>query len=103
MIDYLVGIAGGLVIGWYAREWYAIRKIEKYMTTLNDNIIEELKGKVIDITIEDQNGVIFVYKREDGSYLAHGNSMEILEDILIAKFPGMLFNAKPEDLQKLKT
>jgi hypothetical protein len=93
----------GFFLGWRMREQTAIRRIEEVTEEISQDIVEEFKSKVIDITVEDHDGVFFVYKREDGSYLAHGPSMEKLEDILTEKFPGKFFNAKPDDLEKLKS
>jgi hypothetical protein len=52
MIDYLIAIVGGIVIGWFLREWYAMRKIEKLIDSIGDNMVDEFKKKVIDITVE---------------------------------------------------
>ena len=68
MIDYLIAIAGGLLIGWYAREWYAMRKIENLMNNFGDNMLDEFKKKVIDITIEKSGDLFYVYKKDDGTF-----------------------------------
>lgn len=93
----------GFFLGWRMREQTAIKRISEVSEQIAEDMVEEFKSKVIDINVEDHDGTFFVYKREDGSYLAHGPSMEKLEDILMEKFPGKFFNAKPEDLEKLKT
>lgn len=93
----------GFFMGWRMREQTALRHLDKMADEIANDALEEFKSKVIDITVEDHDGVFYIYKREDGSYLAHGPSMEKLEDILMDKFPGKLFNAKPDDLEKLKT
>lgn len=90
-------------IGWKAREWYAHHIIDQLEKKYSDHLIETFKKDVIDIRVEDSDGSFFVYRKEDGSYLAHGETMKKLEDILNDKFPGKMFNATPEDLQKLKT
>ena len=95
--------AFGFFLGWKLREHVAVKRINEHIEEISEDIVEEFKSKVIDISVEDHDGAFFVYRREDGSYLAHGPSMEKLEDILMEKFPGKLFNAKPDDLQKLKS
>jgi hypothetical protein len=102
MTDYLVGILGGLIIGWYAREWYAMRKIKKLMNNFGDDMLDELKKKIIDITIEKSGDVFFVYRKDDGTFLAQGTDIEKLSDILMEKFPGKLFNCSSEDLAALE-
>jgi hypothetical protein len=102
MIDYLIAIVGGLIIGWFTREWYAMRKVEKLMNSFGDNMLDELKKKIIDITIEKSGDFFYVYRKDDGTFLAQGTDIEKLSDILIKKFPGKLFNCSPEDLAALE-
>jgi hypothetical protein len=102
MIDYLSAIAGGIIFGWYAREWYAMRKVEKLMDSFGDNMLDEFKKKVIDITIEKSGDLFYVYRKDDGTFLAQGTDIEKLSDILVEKFPGKLFNCSPEDLAALE-
>jgi hypothetical protein len=102
MTEYLIGIAGGLIVGWFAREWYAMRRVENLMDSFNDNMFAELKEKVVDITVEKSGDLYYVYKKDDGTFLAQGANMDILSDILTEKFPGKLFNCSPEDLATLE-
>ena len=103
MTDYLIAIVGGLLIGWYAREWYAMRKIENLMNNFGDNMLDEFKKKVIDITIEKSGDLFYVYKKDDGTFLAQGPDIDKLSDILVQKFPGKIFNCSPEDLATLES
>ena len=93
----------GLFFGWKLREHFAVRRFEQVSEEISEEIVEEFKSRVVDIAVEDHEGTFYVYNREDGTYMAHGPSMDKLEDILLEKFPGKLFNAKPDDLQKLKS
>lgn len=88
-------------MGWKLREIYAMRIMNKIMEEVAEDTVDEFKKKVINIKVEDHDGQFFVYKKDDGSYLAHGETKHKLEDILNEKFPGKLFNASPEDLEKL--
>lgn len=103
LISIIIVFLVGFGLGFKFREYIAIRKVEKFNTEFSHNFAESYKANVVEIKVEDDNGIFYVYKKEDGSYLAHGESMSILEDILNEKFPGKLFNTTPEDLQKLKT
>lgn len=102
MTDYLIAIACGIAIGWFSREWYAMRKVEKLMNSFGDNMLDEFKKKVVDITIEKSGDFFFVYRKDDGTFLAQGTDIEKLSDILVEKFPGKLFNCSPEDLAALE-
>jgi hypothetical protein len=103
LVVLTVMFALGFFVGWRAREQTAVNRIKEFEDQLNETMIEEFKSKVIDINVEDHDGVFYVYKKEDGTYLAHGPTMESLEDILTEKFPGKMFNATPDDLERLKT
>ena len=89
--------------GWKMREWQAHRIMDKMIEDISEKTVDEFKSKVINIRVEDHDGQFFVYKKDDGSYLAHGETKTKLEDILQEKFPGKFFNASPEDLEKLET
>lgn len=102
MNEYLIGIAGGLIVGWFLYEWYAMRRVENLMNSFGDNMFNELKKKVIDITVEKSGDLFYVYRKDDGTFLAQGADMDKLSDILMEKFPGKLFNCSPEDLAALE-
>jgi len=92
------------LMGWHAREYHATRVISRAMEEFTEDTIAEFKAMVITIKVEeDSNGDLFVYRKDDGSYLAHGKTKKQLEDILNEKFPGKLFNATGEDMEKLKS
>lgn len=101
MMELLL-IAIGFVVGWFLREWYAMRKIDKLIDSINGNMLDEIKKKVVDITIEKSGDFFFVYRKEDGAFLAQGTDIDKLSDILTEKFPGKLFNCSPEDLATLE-
>jgi phosphatidylserine decarboxylase len=92
-----------VVMGWKAREYQAMKAISKAVDEITENTIEEFRSKVVNIRVEDHDGQFFVYAKDDGSYLAHAKTKTVLEDILVEKFPGKLFNASPEDLEKLES
>lgn len=103
LVLIVVCLSVGFSIGWKAREIYARHVLDKFQEKYVNHITETYRKDVININVEHTDGTFFVYRKEDGSYLAHGESMTKLEDILNEKFPGKLFNATPEDLEKLKT
>lgn len=88
-------------LGWRLREAHAKMVVNKMKKEFLEEAQEEFKSSVVNIRVEDHDGQFFVYRKDDGSYLAHGETKSILEDILNEKFPGKMFNATPEDLEKL--
>ena len=101
----ILAIYGGVCffLGWRMREQVAIRTINKATEEFAENMVSEFKSKVVNIRVEDHQGQFFVYAKDDGRYLAHGETKTKLEDILNEKFPGKMFNASPEDLEKLES
>lgn len=92
----------GFVVGWFAREWYAVRKIDELIDTMNNKMVEEFKSKVVDVTVEKSNGIFYIYRKDDGTFLGQGPDIDKLSDILSEKFPGKLFNVSPEELAALE-
>lgn len=103
LIVFIMVAAIAFLFGWKAREWQATRIMNKFSEQYANNLVESFKKDVVDITVEHTDGSFFVYNRTDGTYLAHAESKTKLEDILCEKFPGKMFNATPEDLEKLNT
>ena len=92
--------------GWVTREIHAKRVVARLRQEVEEIVDEkanEFKKNVINIKVEDHDGQFFIYKKDDGSYLAHAETMSKLEDILNEKFPGKMFNATPEDLKRLES
>lgn len=101
-MEYFIAFAVAFYLGWQSRELQAKYRIRRYMAEHMQDVLDDVKKDIINITVDFTEGQIFVYKKEDGSYLAHGKTRTELEDILEEKFPGKLFNATPEDLKKLE-
>ena len=102
---FILGIVALIAFyaGWKTREIHAMRAMNDIVEEFTENTVNEFKKNVVNINVEYHDGQFFVYNKEDGSYLAHGENKTKLEDILIEKFPGKLFNASPEDLEKLES
>jgi len=85
------------LIGWHARELWAIRKLK--------NLIDELEEPEDDdkiyIIVDINDSGIFVYEKDTLKYLAHGKNEKDISAILKERFPGKTFAASPEDMVKL--
>lgn len=87
-----------LVIGWYAREKYAIYKTKLFFDSMEAQN-EEPEDNIKSIVIEKQEGIFLVYSRDDNTFMAQGSSIEELEDNLATRYPGTRFGASPENLK----
>lgn len=101
MIEFIILVVA-FTAGWYVREWYAMRIVNKLTQDMSEKIVDEFKKNVINITVEEQDGVLYIYSKE-GTFLAQGKTMQELEEILEKKFPGKFFNASPEDLKIIES
>ena len=91
----------GFIIGWVMRERWAIRKLNNMLGDLNQNIQQTNDDDKIQINIELKDSMIYIYNKETSMYLAHGATKDVVESMLLEKFPGKKFAASTEDLLKL--
>ena len=91
LMAYIMGASAG----WRAREHRAKEIMERVF-----ELQEQDEEDRIHITIEQHNGMMFVYNKKDSSFMAQGKSKEELESILNSRFPGKRFAASEEELQK---
>ena len=84
----LLNFIGGLYVGWLAREKYAQiqvnRMLEDNEISFHENEDEEV---ICNITIEEHNNIFFAYKYDDHSFMGTGESMELLAQELLDKYP----------------
>ena len=90
----------GIHWGWTAREAVAKRRADFLLSKLQEIEEEETSEEVIRITIEKDNGILFVYHEQDSRFIAQANSREELENKLKELFPGKRFGCSPENLKQ---
>jgi hypothetical protein len=88
----------GAYSGWKAREEHARKVTEELLK--NIKVEEEEEDNLVQITIEEHQGILYVYDKENNSFMAQGKTREELEDNLSSRFPGKRFAASSEDLEK---
>lgn len=97
----IIGVIG-VLLGWKFREIYANYIMLKLVNKMIAAEMDNLKNRIIDVKIEVDKGEFFVYRIDDGSYIAHAQTKNSLEKILNEKFPDKIFNATAKDLRKLE-
>lgn len=103
LFSYILFALAFFILGWKLREVYAKMMLARLHNAV-EKVIEQKQNEkkdVINATIEKHDGHLFIYKQEDGSYLAHAENKNKLTDMLHEKFPGKMFNVSQEDLEKL--
>lgn len=100
---YLIILVIGIIIGWNMREALARRRVERVLNEMTQDSIESILENIINVRCEfHDDGLIFIYDREKGTYLGHAENAEKLTTMMTEKFPGKYFNVTPEDLEKLE-
>lgn len=99
LVSSLISVIIGIRIGWQARENHAQKVVAQHLKKIEEEVDQESK-ELVPIKIEQHNGVIFVYNKNDNSFMAQGKSKKELEDALSLRFPGKRFSATQEELDK---
>jgi hypothetical protein len=90
----------GTLYGWHLRERYATRMLQKLATHIFEEQVSN--ENTIQITVEKHNATLFIYRKEDGQFIAQGSSFKELNDALENRFPGKRFACSEEHLQIIK-
>lgn len=102
-MDYILICLACFLFGYWLSSFVRDVKERMEIKKLEDGIIERLekfKEKVIPSRIEEENGVLYLYNSDTNEFLGQANNFEQLEEAMMAKFPGKLFNVPKEELSK---
>ena len=95
-MEELLIIIFAFVLGWFAREWFAMRKINVMISRM-----EEISSNVIRIKIQRVNGMLYIHNMETHEFMAQGNTRKQLEQNLSKRFPDTKFAATAENLKEV--
>lgn len=101
LLLFVSNVVIAFVAGWKLREMLAIRRMNEHFTSAQQKLKQMQEKDIIDITIEKDDGTLFVYNKRTNEYMAHGETQEKLEKMLAEKYPGKMFNASTEDMEKM--
>ena len=90
----------GSIHGWGLRERVAKKRLEQF-TEFIENREEDEETNMIRITIEEHAGVLFVYNKENNSFMAQGKNREEVEKALNDRYPNKRFACDHDTLVKL--
>ena len=85
-------------LGWNCRELRAYLWLRKNVSYEEE---EEKDFSRVQIIVDIKDDMIFIYERDTLQYLAHCKDHEVIEKMLVEKFPDKTFAASPQDLLKL--
>lgn len=85
----------GALYGWNVHERFMDRRVSEVMQAVNKSLSKD----VIHIDIEKHNDMIYIYNKQDKTFMAQGKDRDEVEAALAEKFPGKRFAATTEDLE----
>lgn len=88
------------ISGWVAREVHAANRVELMLKEL-DKATTDYRDNFIQISIEQHNGMFYVYSINDKSFMAQGETRSALEESLAKRYPGKKFAATPDNLKEM--
>ena len=100
-MEYFIGLAifaVGSVVGWKYREYTAMKLMEQLRL---EEVEEYVENRKIAIKVEKTHGTWFIYKQEDGSFMAQGNSWEEVTDRMAERYPEKRFTIEPENAKEV--
>jgi Flp pilus assembly protein TadB len=106
ILDLLVSLlvigfifATGALYGWNLRERQAERRLKAFSEMVEERLGEEIEN-MIHIVIEQHDGMLFVYNKEDKSFMAQGKNRDEVENALQTRYPDKKFACDHETLVK---
>ena len=93
----LLGVIGGISIGWILREVAAIRAIAE----LEEMEREQDQSHHVLIEITEQNGIYYTFRADTKQFLVQGRSHEEIRELLSKYFPNETFIATNENIKSI--
>lgn len=106
--DYVLAIAAGLCIGYYARSLltsYRVAKFRKAMEEYKEAVEKEARAveeSIVRAYITTEGNTFFVYDKKDDSFLAQGTSKEELVKTLESLYPTKTIMVVKSEYDKLE-
>lgn len=91
-------VAVGMYLGWKYREHTAIKMMERLRL---EEVEEYVDNRKIAIKVEKMSNIWYVYKEEDGTFMAQGNSWEEVTDRIAERYPEKRFIIDPDNAKQV--
>lgn len=104
MSEVIALIVGCLVGAAFYRGWLIYQRMQRMKTLamLAQDVIDEIKSKIIDASVEVHGGIFFLYNKDTKEFLLQGKDYEEIVSLIKTKFPGKHFNVTEKDLDIIK-
>lgn len=91
MIEFLVGMAAGIVLFWLVLQWAAKRMIDRIVAQIEQEesrAASESKSKSLHGVVEKHNNVLYLFERDTNEFIAQGHNMEELKQRVNERYRG---------------
>ena len=92
----IIWLALGFIIGWFTHRRAVHLKIESIMERLEKGLLDS----IITVRIERHADMIYVYRADNGEFMAQGVNERELGEQLAFRFPGKSFAAPGDQIKK---
>ena len=99
----LGAVVVGLIVGWQAREQYAIRQVHRLLEERGIDLDEEAEVEEDrkKMRLERHSGLIYAFADEDDSFISQGKDLSDLDMAIQARFPGKKFSVREDNLKEI--
>ena len=102
MLDFIADI-----FFWLIAIWLVMKVIEKYLTARNEILREDLeavskkiKETIVNVNIERHGDIFYVFEKETNNFIAQGQSMSEIKEVMQKRFPKKTFVATEEHVKE---
>ena len=95
------------VIFWLIVIWFLMKILEKYLIARNEILREDLeeiskkiKETIVNVNIEKYGDVFYVFEKETNNFIAQGQSMAEIKEIMQKRFPKKTFVATEDHIKE---
>jgi len=96
-------IVVGFIIGWQAREQWAIKQVKRILEEGDFQLEGEPdeEEERMRMRLEKHSGLIYAFADEDDSFIAQGADLSELDTAIQARFPGKKFSVREDNLKEI--
>lgn len=101
-MEYVIVFALGMLAATLLIRWMARRAIDQFVERFADAVEEKTESDQLQVSLEFDQNIYFLYNSDDGSFVAQGNDLKELKTNLQHRFPNRSVNIVKGDEDVLK-
>lgn len=104
-MEYLIVFALGMLAATLLIRWMARRAIDQFVERFADAVEQKVEANELNVELEFEQNIYFLYNSDDGSFVAQGNNLMDLKQHINQRFPNRtikIVKGDPAVLESLK-